>query len=63
MLRTCLILVAACGSSSTAKPTGTTSDPVEVCEKVADVCRLSGPKLGVCAPAKSGSGFTCASQH
>jgi hypothetical protein len=58
-----LLIAAACGSSPTAKPSGTTSDPVELCEKVADVCRLDGAKLGVCVHAKSGSGFTCASQH
>ncbi|MEO8705367.1 MAG: hypothetical protein ABI867_35315 [Kofleriaceae bacterium] len=64
MLRACLVVLAACGSSSTAKPSGTTSDPVETCEKVADVCRLDGAKLGVCVQSKTKPGtFTCASQH
>ncbi len=51
-----------CGKR-TGKPTGSPGDPVTVCERLADVCRLDGNRLGVCAAAKSGSGFTCAAQH
>ena len=53
------------------KPTGTPTDPVEVCERVADVCRLDGAKLGVCVEATPGAAacqgkspcFVCQSQH
>jgi hypothetical protein len=56
--------VAACGKSSTSgKPAGTLSDPVEVCERVADVCRLDKARLGVCVQARNGSGLACQSQH
>jgi|GEM_PF-1491083 len=76
-----LWFAAACGDSSDSsaarKPTGTPTDPVEVCERVADVCRLDGAKLGVCVEAApnaascppDGSGkapakcFVCQSQH
>jgi len=60
-----LVAVAACESSDEpkAKPAGTLSDPVEVCEKVADVCRIDKAKLGVCTQKRDGSGLTCASQH
>lgn len=60
-----LVVVAACESSDEpkAKPTGTLSDPVEVCEKVADVCRIDKAKLGVCTQKRDGSGLVCASQH
>ncbi len=51
-----------CGRGS-GKPTGTAADPVTVCERLADVCRLDGNRLGVCAARTSGAGFTCASQH
>ena len=57
-----VLLVVACGSGS-GKPAGTTNDPVEVCEKVADVCRIDKAKLGVCTQKRGGSGFVCASQH
>ncbi len=52
-----------CGpsGSTSAKPTGSPQDPVETCERFADVCKLDGAKLGVCAT--RGSGFVCASQH
>jgi hypothetical protein len=65
MLRTCVFLLAACGSGSStnSKPAGTMADPVEVCEKVADVCRLDKAKLGVCVTKKTGQGLVCASQH
>ena len=53
------------------KPTGAPTDPVEVCERVADVCRLDGAKLGVCVEATPGAAacqgktpcFVCQSQH
>ena len=57
-----LVLVA-CGSSGTSKPAGTTNDPVEVCERVGDVCRIDKAKLGVCTQKRQGSGFSCMSQH
>ena len=53
--RLVLLVLVACGPSG--KPTGTTNDPVEVCERVADVCRFEKSKLGVCTQARSGSGF------
>ena len=56
------MLVVACGPSGNSKPTGTTSDPVEVCERVADVCRINKAKLGVCTQGR-GSGLVCTSQH
>jgi hypothetical protein len=59
---TFLVLVA-CGPGGSTKPAGTTSDPVTVCERVADVCVIDKAKLGVCTQRKNGSGFACASQH
>jgi hypothetical protein len=56
-----LLLLVACGPSG--KPAGTTNDPVDVCERVADVCKIDNAKLGVCTQRRSGSGFACASQH
>lgn len=32
------------------EPTGTPTDPVTVCRRAADVCRLDGSRLGVCNP-------------
>ena len=60
-----LATLLACGESgrSAGKPAGTTSDPVVRCERFADVCKLEGARLGVCASDRSGSGFVCASQH
>ena len=58
-----LLLLVACGPGGNSKPAGTTNDPVEVCERVADVCRIDKAKLGVCTQRRSGSGFVCASQH
>ncbi len=57
-----LVALAACGRGG-GKPTGTANDPVTVCERLGDVCRLEGNKLGVCAPRSAGTGFSCASQH
>ncbi|MEJ7596318.1 MAG: hypothetical protein WKG01_00295 [Kofleriaceae bacterium] len=58
-----LIWLVACGPGGTSKPAGTTNDPVEVCERVADVCRIDKAKLGVCTQRRDGSGLSCASQH
>ncbi len=74
---TAVALLAACSSSSDSseqrKPTGTPTDPVLVCERVADVCRLDGSRLGVCVEPAAGTTpeecagrspcFTCMSQH
>jgi hypothetical protein len=61
------LALAGCSSSKGKKPEGTPTDPVEVCEKLADVCRLDGAKLGVCIEAPKCEGpapcFTCVSQH
>ena len=57
-----VVALAACGPS-TDKPAGTTNDPVLVCERVADVCRLDKSRLGVCIQEKPGATFTCQSQH
>ena len=67
-----LLLSAGCSSSKGRKPEGTPTDPVEVCERVADVCLLegAGAKLGVCVEAPSPEPckgrvpcFTCMAQH
>ena len=60
-----LTTLLACGKakSPSDKPAGTTSDPVVKCERFADVCKIDGSRLGVCATHRSGSGFVCASQH
>ena len=65
-----LLLLAGCSSSKGRKPEGTLTDPVEVCERVADVCKLEGAKLGVCVQAHTPDPckgrtpcFTCMSQH
>ncbi len=74
---TAAALLAACSSSSDSsaqrKPAGTPTDPVLVCERVADVCRLDGSRLGVCIAPPAGTQpeecagrspcFTCMSQH
>ena len=57
-----MMLLVACGPTNH-KPAGTTSDPVEVCERVADVCRIDKAKLGVCTQERGGSALVCASQH
>ena len=68
MIRAALVigLVLGCGpgsSSSSSKPAGTTNDPVVTCERFGDVCKIDDSRLGVCAQKRSGSGFSCASQH
>jgi hypothetical protein len=50
-----------CGPDSH-KPSGTTSDPVEVCEEIAQVCRFDRAKLGVCIQQSEGR-LACTSQH
>lgn len=65
-MRFLLLLLVACGTGDDGKakkPAGTMHDPVEVCERVADVCRIDKAKLGVCTQRRSGNGLTCASQH
>ena len=58
-------LLAACSSSGSPsggqKPAGTPTDPVLVCERLADVCRQGGgSQLGVCtAPAANTSPAAC----
>ncbi len=67
LLLGCGALAACDGKSGAAekkKPSGTMADPVEVCERIADVCRLdNGSQLGVCTPNSSGDSFICAPQH
>ena len=62
-----LALVTGCPGKSTGdrgEPAGTPTDPVEVCERAADVCRLDDSRLGVCTARTSGAaGFVCMSQH
>lgn len=64
----CALLAAAiaggCGKKRdpNAKPAGTSADPVLVCERLADVCKLDGARLGVCTQGKSGA-LECAPQH
>jgi len=55
------VLAGACGPSN-AKPAGTSSDPVTVCERIGDICRLDGSRLGVCTP-REGTALGCAAQH
>jgi len=67
MLRAVLVGVILFGcapaSDSNRKPAGTSADPVTTCERVGDVCKIDGSRLGVCAQAKVGGPFSCASQH
>jgi len=58
-----LVLVLGCGPSTNSKPAGTSADPVLVCERVADVCRLDKSRLGVCIQTQINGAFTCQSQH
>jgi hypothetical protein len=66
-MRFLLILVVACGPSGDSggkkKPAGTMHDPVEVCERVTDVCRIDKAKLGVCTQSRTSDRLVCASQH
>lgn len=58
-----LFAVLGCSRDGTREPKGTPTDPVEVCERVADVCRIDGAKLGVCTTTGSGTELVCMSQH
>jgi hypothetical protein len=70
-----ILALAACRSEpgGQRKPAGTPTDPVEVCEKMGDVCRLDGARLGVCTQPPAGSRpvdcaerdpcYLCTSQH
>ena len=49
--------------SSSDEPKGTVSDPVEVCARVADVCRIDSAKLGVCVYKGETTELACMSQH
>jgi hypothetical protein len=42
------------------EPTGTPSDPVDVCKRLADVCRLDASRLGVCVQAPAPDAPACA---
>jgi hypothetical protein len=71
----CLLVLPslACKSGKKAehKPTGSPTDPVEVCERPAQVCRHKGSQLGVCIskqktdPSCQGQYpcFVCVPQH
>ncbi len=51
------VLLGACSSDSGStqrKAAGTPTDPVDVCERLADVCRLDDARLGVCVEAAPG---------
>lgn len=72
-----LLTLLGCSSSgregAQREPAGTPTDPVEVCTRVADVCRLDGAKLGVCVAPPPGPPpaacdgrdpcYLCMSQH
>jgi hypothetical protein len=69
---TLALALAACGEGIEREPTGTPTDPVEVCTRVGDVCRIDGARLGVCEARRQsaaegrceGEGcFACAPQH
>lgn len=72
-MRLALLTLAMIACSSSDRPAGTTADPVEVCERLADVCRFDGSKLGVCIeapadkrPERCVAGepcYVCQSQH
>lgn len=71
-----LAVVAACTPTPSAgerRPAGTAADPVAVCTRAADVCRLDGARLGVCVQAPADSArpacaggapcWSCMAQH
>lgn len=58
-----LVLVLGACPDANRKPSGTTNDPVDVCERIMDVCRIDKAKLGVCTQKRGEPGFACASQH
>ncbi|MEM9492323.1 MAG: hypothetical protein AAGC55_24465 [Myxococcota bacterium] len=49
--------------SPSATPKGTLADPVEVCERVGDACRIDEARLGVCMHDRSGNKMECTPQH
>jgi hypothetical protein len=59
------LVVAGCGKKRdpNAKPAGTSADPVLVCERLADVCKLDDARLGVCTQGRDGTSLVCAPQH
>ena len=63
------LFLAACSGESAGgdKAAGTHSDPVDHCERLADVCRLSKSQLGVCTRTQTkcdaGVCYVCAPQH
>ena len=60
------MLMSACSGSGDGKnhePAGTSADPVAVCKRVADVCRIDRARLGVCTQTPDGSAIKCMSQH
>ena len=66
------LVLFACGEAAEREPTGTPTDPVEVCTRVGDVCRIDSARLGVCEARRQsaaegrceGEGcFACAPQH
>ncbi|MEZ4368932.1 MAG: hypothetical protein R2939_22025 [Kofleriaceae bacterium] len=60
---TAAVAVGCRGEPSHRPPTGTLSDPVEVCTRLADVCRIDAAKLGICSQDRTGAKLVCASQH
>ena len=60
-----LMMIAVAGgctasSSEERAPAGTLTDPVEVCERLADVCRIDGSRLGVCTQVEGAAAEKCA---
>jgi hypothetical protein len=61
------------GQSKASEPTGTPTDPVEVCERHGLVCRYNNAQLGVCVEAQTAEAVAkcegrfpclfCAPQH
>ena len=68
-----LVLGCSSGGSSGAddgerEPAGTPTDPVEVCERAGDVCKMDDARLGVCVEAPGSACaedicYRCQSQH
>lgn len=49
----CVIMSCESGPAKQHKPTGTPTDPVPLCERHGQVCRLDKSQLGVCVAAQS----------